>query len=153
MEEQRVRLIDPSLSASLGKASSSQLRAAKLAACFFAIQSTQLWVPVISKAVEILERDEAIDSMLHNELESFVNELDEKQWDLQDALEEGKVDEATYITAFKEARAANAVYVAFNSDPFWAAADSVYEAFHTTDNRKDLQGIIGAALASASQPE
>ncbi len=146
MTKKRMELIDKALVVRLERASSSQLRAAALAACRLALERTSLTDPIIEEGLKALTAGDYGDPLLRSKLESLVNALDEIQWDLQDLLEEGRIDRATYEAAFNRARAANAVYAALDSDAFEAAADSIYEAYHATDDLAGLTGVVVAAL-------
>ena len=58
----------------------------------------------------------------------LVEELDEAQLDVQDAVEAGRAADADHETAFARARTANTLVCALDGDATLAACESLYEA-------------------------
>ncbi len=91
MTGNRLELIDPELSAYLLSASIAQQRARSAIACKFALAKTGISATIIDKGLEAIKGGVPGNEMLRSRLESFINQLDEKQWDLQEKMaEEGK---------------------------------------------------------------
>ncbi len=151
MTENRLESLDPELSARLETASIFQLRAAALAACRFVLKNTNLNHPILDRGLEALELGNYSDDSLSAKLESFVNYLDELQWDLQEKMDEGRTEISTYLAAFHQARAANSVYFALNTDALNAATESIYEAYAATEELATLKELALAATLSGNQ--
>lgn len=83
------------------------------------------------------------------ELERAVGRLDERAWDLQDAVESGGASEAHYLAAFRRARAASAARFARCAEPESAALDGVYEAANATESPDQLIAAVREYLAEA----
>ena len=146
MIERRLELIAPDLLAHFRKAPNSQLRAVALAASRFALEHTGLADPLLNEGLEALESARYGDTSLRERVESFIDMLDQIQWNLQDLMDEGKADQTSYLIAFRRARAAHSVYFALDLDAFAAAAESVYEANAATEDFESLNKIILSAL-------
>jgi hypothetical protein len=145
-KENRLKLIAPELSARLEQATSPQLRAVALAACRFALEHTSLADPTIKEALEALKNARYGDSGLREKLRLFVNSLDQKQWDLQDLMDEGKADQTSYLAAFQRARAANSLYCALDADDFSSATEAIYEANAATNDYTNLVARVLSIL-------
>lgn len=148
MTENRLELLDADLSARLEKASISQLRNAAKIAGRFALDRANLSHPILDRTLEAIELGNSGDSSLKLQLESFVNTLDEVQWDLQEKLDEDSAKLSTYQAAFRRARAANSVYFALNAEAFTAATEAIYEAHAATDDLITLKEEILIELDS-----
>lgn len=146
MVKNSVELIDKELAACLERASSSQLRAAALAACRLALERTGLTDPIVEEGLKALANGNYSDVLLRSKLRSLVDRLDREHWRLKELIEQGRADEPPYPSAFHKARAVNAVYAALDSDAFEAAADSIYEAYHATNDLATLAAVVVAAL-------
>ncbi|MBO1347964.1 MAG: hypothetical protein EBE86_011420 [Hormoscilla sp. GUM202] len=142
MTENRLELIDPELSAYLLSASIAQQRYAAAIACEFALAKTGISATIIDEGLEAIKGGVPGNEMLRSRLESFINQLDEKQWDLQEKMAEGKAQLETYIAAFQKARAVNSLYYALNPDAFTAATESLYEAQAATEDLATLKSRI-----------
>ncbi len=152
MTENRLELLDKELSARLERASNSQLRKAAKVACRFALDRASASHPILDRSLEAIELGNYEDSTFTAQLESFVNQLDEIQWDLQEKMDEGNAELSAYLAAFQRARAANSVYFALNADALVAATESIYEAHAATDDLATLKENILAELNS-EQPK
>jgi len=134
----RLSLIDPEFSAFLRQRTDLELRSVALAACQFALERTGLRDPLINTGLEALTNHNYGDLLLRSKVEVLVESLDEVQWNLQDAMKEGKANRIDYEAAFQQARAAHTLYFALDSDAFLAAIDSLYEANAATGNPSKL---------------
>ena len=146
MVKNSVELIDKELAACLERASSSQLRAAALAACKLALERTGLTDPIVEEGLKALTEGNYGDVLLRSKLGSLVDRLDREHWRLKELIEQGRADEPPYPSAFHQARAANAVYAALDSDAFEAAVDSIYEAYHATGDLVTLATVVETAI-------
>ncbi len=146
MEIDNVDPFGKELEAHLKRASASQQRAAALAAARFALAHNALTDSVLSDAMNALAAGRSADKALTERLQALVDSLDEVHWDLQEKEEAGQATEAEHLAAFQKARAANTVLAALAADPFAAASDSAYEAFHATKDLPGLRVVILAAL-------
>lgn len=138
MGKNSLDLIDPELSIILTKAREAQLRAATLAVCRYVIENNNLTERVIDDALGLLETNNYGNTLTRKKLEMLVDVLDQRQWDLQDLKDEGKIDEVTYSAAFKRARAANALFFALDTNSLEAATEAIYEANAAVDNNPRL---------------
>ena len=77
-------------------------------------------------------------------LNSLVLELDELAWDLQ---EQGSAAEASYLLAFRKARAASALLFALEDDARIAALEAAYEAQSAMDDLGVVQAVARRILA------
>lgn len=146
MTENRLELVEPDLSAHLLTASVSQRRTVALIACRFALDVTHLNDPTIKEGLDALAMGKYGDTVLRKKLESLVTQLDEIQWDLQDLMDEGRTELSNYLAAFRRARAANSLYLAFSEDALQAATECIYEASAATDELATLKQLVLAAL-------
>ena len=148
MRKNSLDLIAPDLSSLLAQAPEDELRTVAFTACTTALEKNHLVDANIDQALQALKLRNYGDSLLRRELACLVERLDIEQWDLQDKVDEGQVDQAAYEAAFKRARAVHAVYFALDPDPFVAATESLYEATAATD----IQVIRGIVVSILGQP-
>ena len=156
MIENRLELISPELVSRFKHASNLQLRVCALAACRFALDQTGLTNPIIDEGLNSIEATNYGDSLLRQKVEVLINELDEVQWAIQELLDEGQGDQASYLRAFGQARAAQAIYSALDANPFVAATEAIYEANAATDDLTNLKKVILLVLLpleQVSQPQ
>lgn len=142
MKENRLELLDQDLSALLQKASVSQQRNVALIASQFALERNSLNDPIVTQALKAMEIGNYDDESLREKIESLVNQLDEIQWDLQEKMDAGEAELSAYLTAFQQARSANSLYFALDTDAFNAATESIYEADAATDDLVTLKQRI-----------
>ena len=150
MSANSVALIDRDLGARLERASVLQQRAAALAAARFALAQTAVADPILSDGLDALAAGATVDSALVERIEAVVDALDQAQWQLQEKREAGKATEAEHRAAFQKARAANAVLAALNADTLAAASDSIYEAYHATNDLAGLRGVVLSTVSSGA---
>lgn len=153
MKENRLELLDQGLSALLEKASVSQRRNVALIASQFALERTNLNDPIVDQALKAMEIGNYGDESLREKIESFVNQLDEIQWDLQEKMDAGEAELSAYLTAFQQARSANSLYFALDADAFNAATESIYEADAATDDLVTLKQRILELFKQPNTPK
>ncbi len=144
MQEDRLELVAPDVSAKLREADDRDRREAALAACRFALERNPTNDPIISGAIQEIESGHPVSALLRTTLEKLVESLDEEYFDLQEAGREGRIPPEAYLPAFYAARTANAVYCATSPHSLNAATESVYEANAATE---DLDGLRARVLA------
>ncbi len=127
MKHSRIDTIDKDLAAHLNTASEAQLRAAALAAVRFGVDRAHLNDAPVADALMALEQScEGTNAeRLRRRIEQLVASLDEAR-----------------------ARAANAVYDAFDTDPFKAATGAIYEARFAGDDPQEWRARVLEALNS-----
>ncbi len=85
----------------------------------------------------VLDMDEAPPGNV--DLTGLADRLDERAFDLQDAVEDGRADWAGYHRAFRRARAATALRDLENGD----LNSALYEALHALgEDERALLGVI-----------
>ncbi len=140
--------VDADLAARLDRASESELRAAALAACQFALARVPVTDSVIEEGLTALQQHRYGDQDgLRTRIEAVVTGYDEQQWALQDA---GRGDDPAYFDAFEKARAANTLYYALDTDPWLASTRAIYDAEAATDDLTALKGEVLTALHAAT---
>jgi len=75
-------------------------------------------------------------------IKSLVSELDDLYLDLQESVDAGKSTREEMMTAFRRARAANAIEFAVRGDAY----DAVYEAGFCADDVSGLRHAVASAL-------
>jgi hypothetical protein len=141
MPQTRLELIAPELPAGLAHLPEPQLRGVALAAATFALEQTGLDDPVLGQALAAVRQDRRDDPGLRGRVESLVDTLDERQFELQEAVDNGEGDKVAQSAAFARARAANAVFYALDPDAFTAATDVLYEAYAATGDLERVREL------------
>lgn len=149
MPENRLELLDQSLARRIIESSPVEQRRVAVAVARFAIEHTSLEDPMVARGLDVLHAASIGDADLRREIMSRVEALDEIQWDLQDAVDEGRASEAEQLAAFERARAANSVYYALSLDPLEAALESTYEANAATGQLDRLREVALQNLGAA----
>jgi hypothetical protein len=100
--------------------------AARLAA--LSIEQSRLSDPRVDQALAALHGQGFGDSSAREALRELAENLDQRQWSLQEAGQGGDPSSASHMLAFRQARAASSVWFALESDPLTATLESAYEA-------------------------
>jgi hypothetical protein len=140
--ENRLELIDYDLSEKIKNASSEKQRSISLAVTRYAIMESNLISNLVGQAYEAVRTGRINDKELKDQIEHLVQDLDQKQWDLHDLVDEGEASEEEYLKAFKRARAANALFFLLDADPVISALESSYEAHAVSGSIEDLRSVI-----------
>jgi hypothetical protein len=82
-------------------------------------------------------------------LERLVEALDERHWDLQDAVDDGRARPDHQFAAFRQARAANSLLYAYFGTDARAADDALYEAWAAFG--EDADALRDAILAAMTE--
>lgn len=83
-----------------------------------------------------------VDDQATRWLASFVEQLDQTAWDLQERVDASDAERDDYIRAFGMARAASALSYAIAGD----VAEAIYEASATVDDPRPLLALIEESL-------
>jgi len=151
----RLETIAKDLAAKLEMSSSEQQRKASIAACELALLATGLDIPVISKSFEQLRQNERISQEQTEELNSLVEQFDERYFDIQDKIDENvdlcKTEENVDLQAertrfFRQARAVSALSFAGGEDALVAAMESIYEASMSFDDNSNFFTILSKSI-------
>jgi hypothetical protein len=144
-----VRLIDDLVGAALAQrlldAQSQQQRDVAISAATAATLSTELVDPVVEEAFgDLLQENRSVG--MRSAIEAIEEDLDDRAWRLQTAVEAGQAADEDYHTAFRRARAAGSVKTFFDDDSRAALNETVYEAVHAVDRDERLLQLLGAVV-------
>jgi hypothetical protein len=142
MANARLSALDRDFYSLLIQQSDDHLRLLALTACQIAVQKAGLKYPAIDNALRTLIERKPLDSSEVAELGKLVMALDATQKELNDRVTLGKTSALGGRQATSQARAANAVYLAANEDPLYAALEAVYEAHIATDDWPALKSAL-----------
>jgi hypothetical protein len=143
----RLETVDRQLARELAAAGPIALRQVAAAIAEFAVVQTDLHDPRADAALRQL-RGETHSQHAESELARLVEQLDERQWALQDRVDAGEASPQEHVAAFAQARAAAALSAAFDSDPVVAAQEAAYEAFAAVDDPEAIRRIADEQLAT-----
>ncbi len=100
--ESRLDLLSPNLVKKLSKADEEKLRRIVAKVCEIALNNTEIKSPLINYFRETLEGSPSVDRLfLQQELEIFVNQLDEIQWDVKEQVDLGTETMSNYLNPNK----------------------------------------------------
>lgn len=138
-----VRRIDPELALRIEQATEVELRIIVVKVCDSVLKENNLLTePTVIVAVEAIHDSNYGDHVLTQNLESLVETLDEIPWDIGEKVENATAEYVERASAFRRARAANALLYALEIDPLLAATNSIYEAHAATSDYDRLREII-----------
>lgn len=143
--ENRLELVAPDLASLIIRAEERTLRDAILAVCRAATEGMD--DPIIRQAMDALEGRKRRDKGLREKLKRLVEDLDEIQWNMREAMETGGLSEDTYLEAFSRARAANALYFALDPDPVNGALEAIYEAYAAMGDLGRIREIVRRTIS------
>ena len=142
--------LSPDLAQIVERATGCEQRRLCAPICKLAIERTDLNEPLISNAVNSLEKGALSDKALTAELQNLVDTLDLAYFAAQERYEEGKGDKEAFVALFRKARAAEAVLGAFKDDAFLAASSSIYEASSALDDVAEVEDLVKSLLRQQS---
>jgi hypothetical protein len=142
MANVRLSSLDRDFYSLLIRQSDDKLRSLALTACQFAVQKVSLKYPVVDHALRTLTSRKPLDPSQVNELGKLVMALDATQKEINDRITLGKTSPLGGKIATGQARAANAVYLASNEDPLYAALEAIYEAYIATEDWPTLKAAL-----------
>lgn len=142
----RLETLSPDLAAKMQRASAIKQRAASLAACEFAISRAKVEHPLVEKALKKMRATGVLAPKEKAELDALAAQLDEEYFALQEAAEEGQARTEDYMRVFGQARAVAALSFAGGDDASQSAAEAIYEAAATTDDKEELSIHILSVL-------
>lgn len=109
-------------------ASDAVKRTIALALCRLAVTRLIPDDPLVGSGLRALEAGRYDDHQLAKQLEEHAYDLDDVYFAAQEEHWAGRADQQTYQKLCAKARAAEAVFCAFDSDPTAAMSNAVYEA-------------------------
>jgi hypothetical protein len=125
----RLNTVAPDLEAAVLAMTPDRRRSTALSAVRWALDLVQLSHPVIEKALASGQAEG---------LGSFVQELDEQYFLLQETRDSGRASEREVLRAFALARTVSALEFATRDEPL----EAIYEAGIATDNWPALRNVI-----------
>jgi hypothetical protein len=142
MPNLRLSSLDRDFYSLLIRQSDDHLRLLALTACQLAVQKVGLKYPAIENALRTMTERKPLDSSEVAELGKLVMALDSTQKELKDRVTLGKTSALGGRVATSQARATNAVYLAANKDPLYAALEAIYEAYIATEDWPTLKSAL-----------
>jgi hypothetical protein len=142
MANVRLSALDQDFYNLLIRQSDDKLRTLALTACQYAVQKVGLRYPGIDNALRKLADRKPLDPPEVGELGKLVMALDATQREIINRVQLGKTSALGGKAAVGQARAANAVYIAANEDPLYAALEAIYEAYMATEDWPALKSTL-----------
>lgn len=146
MATARLSALDREFYSRLTHESDEKLHAMALKACRFAVEKSDLQYPAVLSALQTMMDGESLTESQKREMGKLVAALDAVRitTDIRSREKTGKTDTLRGRNALFQARAANAVFMAANPDPLFAALEAIYEAYLATGDWKALKAVITA---------
>jgi hypothetical protein len=117
-----------------------------LAVVDWILEEVRVEDPRLTAALSVL-RGGRVDSETRSRLQELVEELDERAWDIQDALAGSQFqDESDYTEAFARARAVNAVWYALGGPSAEMTVECAYEAQAAEGDLEGLRNVVSHVL-------
>jgi hypothetical protein len=142
MANVRLSSLDQDFYSLLIRQSDDDLRLLSLAACRLAVQKVGLKYPAIENILRTMTDRKPLDAAEVAELRKLVSALVEIEREAIDRVKLGKTSALDGKTALSQARAANAVFLAANDDPLYAALEAIYEAYKATEDWPTLKSAL-----------
>jgi len=146
----RLETASKDLSARIAASEPMTQRRVSIVACELAIQATELDIPIISESLEQLRQNGKLPQERIVELNKLANQLDERYFDIQDALgdntENSEALQVESLQFFGKARAVSALEFAGEENTYDAAMESVYEALAIFEDRNNFFSEIEKAF-------
>ena len=124
----RLARAEPDIAARIVASTSTAQRSIAAGVASIAVRVTGLADPVVERALRSARGGAPVAADVRAAVTSLLFALDQRQWHLQDLVEEGREAPARQAVAFAQARACNAVEYALAEDPLTAALEATYEA-------------------------
>ena len=146
MANARLSTLDNDFYNRLIRESDGTLREMALAACRYAVEKSNLRYPAILAALKAMADKKPMSPAELSELGKLVAALDASHitTDNRDRDKTGKTDTLSARSALFHARAANAVFMAYNPDPLFAAMEAIFEAYLATGDWPALKAVLTA---------
>lgn len=126
---ERLDTVAPDLVLLIDEASSSSLRRSAADAARQGIIVSRLDGEPVNLALSTLLSGNFGESVERAAIQALIQALDERAWDIQDAIEQSRASESEYAVFFGKARAASALWYALDEDPRRAALEAIYEMY------------------------
>ncbi|QQS39221.1 hypothetical protein IPM62_01230 [Candidatus Woesebacteria bacterium] len=143
--ELRIELVFPGLLEVISKVSTDVQRSIAYNVAKLAIEHAGLKGDFVDEAVANMELGNTNEA-LQSKVKVYVERLDNEAYALEAKRQENNPYEKRYLTAFRKARAANALYYALDNDELRAATESIYEASKSVDNSLLVKEKVEAIL-------
>ena len=140
----RLNTIAPDIVEELEREEEPQLRLAAERVAGAALQEADVRDETVDRALTALRAGRYGESEERSAVKAFADRLDELAWDIQEQVDTGEAEQEDYLTAFRKARAATALWFALDEDPRTAAIEAAYEAQAATDD-----GLVRREIAAA----
>ena len=147
----RLETVDAGIVRLLNALEPEKARKVALSAALLAVEATSLRDARIDSALTAVRAGRFGESPERAAVQALIESLDEEQWMLQERLEKGSARETEHLAAFSRARACHAVWYALDSDPRLAALETVYEAYASGANLRELTTMIAEQPSDSSQ--
>lgn len=142
----RLVTVDADLAGKLEGQPPSRLRRAACTAALLAMNHTGLADSRLDAALAAVRDGVPGGHAECSAAEQVTGELDEIAWDIQDKVDEGTLSYGACREAFGRARAAAAVWLALEPDPFEAALEGIYEAQAALGDLDAIRAAVHDAL-------
>jgi hypothetical protein len=144
MATARLSALDNAFYATLMRQDDDTLRKLAVRACTYAVEKSNLKYPAILAALRVMQSEKPLSVIEKTEMGKLVAALDLAHitTDIRDRDQTGKTDTLTGKLALFQARAANAVFMASNPDPLFAALEAIYESYLATGDWNALKAAL-----------
>ncbi len=133
----RLDLVSPELTSMLEMLAPAQQQQCALAACEFALRTTDMQLPVVQEAFNELLQSAHLSEETTFELELLMNSFD---GECLTALRAKHRNE--FLDSFHKSRAVAALLYAADPEPLKAAVESIYEASQTNQQSEDVISFL-----------
>lgn len=140
----RLNTIAPDLVEQLEREPEPRLRTMAEGVVDAALRDAEIRSETVDSALAALRAGRYGESDERSATKALADELDEAAWDIQERVDAGEAEQEDYLSAFRRARAATALWFALDDDPQTAAMEAAYEARAATDD-----GVVRREIAAS----
>lgn len=140
----RLNTIAPDLVEQLEREPEPRLRTMAEGVVDAALRDAEIRSETVDSALAALRAGRYGESDERSATKALADELDEAAWDIQERVDAGEAEQEDYLSAFRRARAATALWFALDDDPRTAAMEAAYEARAATDD-----GVVRREIAAS----
>lgn len=140
----RLNTIAPDLVEQLEREPEPRLRTMAEGVVDAALRDAEIRSETVDSALAALRAGRYGESDERSATKALADELDEAAWDIQERVDAGEAEQEDYLSAFRRARAATALWFALDDDPLTAAMEAAYEARAATDD-----GVVRREIAAS----
>ena len=138
----RLARAEPDLAARIAAAPATAQRAIAAGVASLAVRETGLADPVVERALRSIRGGAPVAADVRAAVTSLLFGLEQRQWHLQDLVEEGREAPANQAAAFAQARACNAVEYALAEDPLTAVLEATYETLVAVGDMTAVRSVL-----------